>query len=216
MPSEHSYRSDIAFVSGSIGSVAMRGRVNRDPLFFRNRLVIIRQPVAGFGLDLFNGRRHFDSRSNALQPTQHDPLRSVETLANDSQATCHRTDLDKLAAHLVVRVDDEHELLRLVRSDRRIRHQDCVVLAAARKPQPREQPRRQEPIGIGKDRPATHGPGVRIQAVVDEVHVALVAEAIFLVAQRDVHRILHIARALPLSLLRQRVYFRNACSSASK
>ena len=139
----HSVVSNVAFVQRYASAVAECWRVNRDPLFLRNRLVIVRQPIARFRLHLLNGRRHFHPGSNALQPTQNDPLRAVETLANDAQAVDMGPISTSLPAHLVVRVDDEHELLGLVVADRRIRHQNRFVLAAARKSQPREQTRRQ-------------------------------------------------------------------------
>ena len=97
-----------------------------------------------------------------------------------------------------------------------IGNQDRLVRAAARQAQPREQSRREEKSGLRKDRPAAHRARVRVEAVVDEIHVALVRKLRLFIGQREVDRVLDVARAGPLPAPASRAYFRNADSSASK
>ena len=92
-----------------------------------------------------------------------------------------------------------------------------VVLRAAREPHAGEQARREQEIGVAQNRAAPHRAGVGVDAVVDEVHVAVVRER--RVARRPARetpgswlRGAHVAHPSPAS----RWYFRNAASSASK
>ena len=82
-------------------------------------------------------------------------------------------------------------LLRLIGSNRAVRHQQRIVLAAEQ-PKPAEKSRRQEAILVVEDRAAANGAGLGIEHVVDKIHSAVML-VIGLVGEPHRDRILHIA-----------------------
>src|SRR6266403_1479882 len=104
-----------------------------------------------------------------------------------AHAVDQRPQLDFSELRLVVLPDDQHEFLALIGADRVLGCQHRRVRAASHQPDPRKKPGRKAPLGIVEYRAPAHRAGLRVQAVVDEVHHAAVREP-FLVGQPHRHR----------------------------
>ena len=139
-------------------------------------------------------RRDGSPRSDSLQTVHDDLFAAIEARADDAQAVDQAAGRHGAERDDVLVIDDVHDAVGLVGADRLIGHEHRARLGLADQPEPDEQARNEQAIGIVQHRTAAHRAGERVDAVVHEVHRAFVSEIRF-VAERDAHRIGLVARA---------------------
>ena len=105
-----------------------------------------------------------------------------------------RPELHVLALCGVLLADDVDVTAILVREHGLLVDQQRVLLRFAEETDAREEPGREDSVGIRHDGTRPDRAGRRIERVGDEVHLALVREA-FLVGEPDEHGVARVARA---------------------
>src|SRR6185503_131874 len=120
-------------------------------------------------------RRHQHAGAHALEPLDHDPLARREALRHDAQALRLGAQAHLAPGHLVVGAHHHHEALALVRPDRALADEDRGLGLHAAHAHAGELPRHEVPVRVLEDRAHAHRPRPRVDLVVHELEVALVA-----------------------------------------
>ena len=143
-------------------------------------------------------RAHLGADAGALQAVDDHAVFRLQPLADHAQAFVERPEHHRLRLDRVVVLDHEHDLARLVGGDRRIRQQQRLVRRAADQPDAAELAGQDREILVRDHRAAAQRAGRDIEAVVEEIHLA-VMRGLGLAGQRHLHRVRRIARARALA-----------------
>ena len=118
-------------------------------------------------------RGHLGADAGALQAVDDHAVFRLQALADHAQAFVERPERHRLRLDRIVVLDDEHDLARLVGRDRRIRQQQRLIRRAADQPDAAELAGQDREILVRDHRAAAQRAGRDIQAVVEEIHLAV-------------------------------------------
>ena len=144
-------------------------------------------------------RRDLGADAGALHAVDDDAVLGLEPLADHAQALIERPEHHRPCLHRVVGLDHEHDLARLVGGDRGIRNQQRLIGRAADQPDAAELAGQDREILVRDHGAAAQRAGRDIEAVVEEVDLALMRR-LGLAGQRHLHRVRGVARTRPLAL----------------
>ena len=111
-----------------------------------------------------------------------------ETLVNRAQSVVEPARRYEPSLSQAILVHHHYELFRLVRSDSLVGNEQGRVWAASLELHTHEQARREQTVGIVNEGACPQGAGLRVEAVVHEIHLAFVRK-ILLVRERNSHGI---------------------------
>src|SRR5689334_19692727 len=127
------------------------------------------------------------SRPDALQSINDNFFGTLQTGANDAFTLHFRPEVYCLVGDCVRAREGEHELLRLVRANCALFHQQRWMTLTQRHPYSRKQSRNNPPVGIRKYSAQKDAAGIRIETVIKRFDIAAMRKARF-VSELQFHR----------------------------
>src|SRR6218665_1558319 len=116
---------------------------------------------------------HPFTRPYPLHAVDHDTVALAQASLDDAQAFVEIAQAHLAVLDFVVRIDDKHELLRLVGADGHFVHHHCGPGFATADLHAGIQPRNERAVCVVECRTDANGPGCRVEPVVDGDHRAV-------------------------------------------